>query len=77
MTLRSSQTRLSLIASLVVGSCSFQVGDFCDVVEGPLEFERGTAASIVRTDRRTAERIDAQNSYGRDHCPGPGWRPVS
>ena len=65
---RSRQTRALLIGLLAVSAC-VPVGNFCDVVRGPLEFAPTTAAEIVRTDRPTAEAIDAQNQYWRGNCP--------
>lgn len=73
MTRKFKLMKLLPIAFLVsVSACDkLIVGDFCDVVEGPLEFETSTAALIVRTDRNSAEQIDAQNSYGREKCKWP------
>lgn len=56
----------NLLPVLLVGTCS--VGDFCEVVPGPLDFHADTARQIVTTDRATAERIEAQNEYGRRQC---------
>lgn len=63
------RTILLLLTVSLASSC-VTAGDFCDVATGPLEFESETAAQIVRTDRPAAERIDAQNAYGRANC---GW----
>lgn len=74
---RRRTTPLWLIASLGVSGCDMLKpvpGDFCDVVKAPIEFEAATAAQVVATDRASAERIDVQNTYGREHCPGAGWR---
>lgn len=60
---------LSLLTALAVAGCNAAPpGDFCAVVKAPLDFDPITAAAVVRTDRPTAERIDAQNSYWRAHC---------
>jgi len=59
---------LSLIGLLAISGCAVVPGDFCDVVSGPLVFASETAALIVATDRRTAERIDVQNRYGERVC---------
>jgi hypothetical protein len=57
---------LWLTASLAA-SC-VPAGSFCDVVRGPIAFEAATAAEVVRTDRPTAEAIEAQNAYWRARC---------
>ena len=74
---RRRTTHLWLIASLAVSGCDMlkpAPGDFCDVVNAPIEFKATTAAQIVATDRAAAERIDVQNGYGRAHCPGTAWQ---
>lgn len=58
---------MPLLTCLALTSCA--VGDFCDVVRGPLEFERPVSAAMVELNRTEAERIAAQNAYGRNHCP--------
>ncbi len=61
---------LSLIALLAVSACSKSpIGDFCDIAE-PIRFDRTVAEAVVAVDRTAAERIDAQNRYGEQHC---GW----
>jgi hypothetical protein len=67
VTLQSRLTKLLLIGSLI-GVSACVPGDFCEVVRGPLAFEAATAAEVVRTDRPTAEAIDAQNAYWRQNC---------
>lgn len=68
---RSRLAMLSLLTVLAVAGCSAAPpGDFCEVVTAPLGFEPVTAQAVVRTDRATAERIDAQNAYWRAHCRG-------
>ena len=46
------------------------VGDFCDVWQGPKVFAPETAAQIVKTDRDDAEGIKVENDYGAKHCRG-------
>lgn len=56
-----------LTLSLSLSACAVP-GDFCDVVKGPLVFERETALSMVKTDRPDVESIKVQNDYGRKNC---------
>lgn len=63
---RAKRLTMPLLTCLALTSCA--VGDFCDVVRGPLEFERPVSAVMVELNRPEAERITAQNAYGRNHC---------
>lgn len=65
---------LHLLLVLLVGlsGCAPSGGGlFCDVVTGPVKFPAELAVSIAKQARPEAVQIDAQNTYGRDHC---GWR---
>ena len=61
-------TQALLMFSLASLSACALPGDFCEVVLAPLEFEAGTSAQIVATDRVTGESIAAQNAYWRRNC---------
>ena len=68
--LKLKMTALLLSALLAVSGCSQPtIGDFCDIAE-PILFSNSVAKEVVTGDRSTAERIDAQNRYGEQHC---GW----
>lgn len=56
-----------LLSASLAGACSVP-GDFCDVVQGPLEFPAEAAQTLVREARAEVVRIDAQNTYWRNHC---------
>ena len=60
--------RALLIVSLGGLSACATPGDFCAVVRGEIVFEAETAATVVRTDRPSAEQIAAQNAYWLDNC---------
>lgn len=61
---------LSLTALLTVSACSQpSIRDYCDIAR-PIHFDRAVAEAVVTGDRNAAERIDAQNRYGEQHC---GW----
>ena len=69
MKLAKVRTISLLIGLASLSACSESVtGDFCQVVRGPIVFERETAAQIVKTDRAAAEAIQVQNSYGKSRC---------
>lgn len=59
---------LSIVSLAALSGCV--AGDFCAVVKGPLNFTHETAAAVVASDRRTAEAIAVQNTYGQAHCDG-------
>lgn len=56
-----------LLSASLAGACSVP-GNFCDVVQGPLEFPAETAQTLVREARPEVVRIDAQNAYWRSKC---------
>lgn len=61
--------RLWLIASVAaISGCAPVSGDFCEVVSGPLVFERETAARMVESDRAAVVAIDVQNRYWAEAC---------
>lgn len=61
----------SLSVALLVGiSACAPVGNFCDVVSGPILFPEAVAGVVVTEARREAERLDVQNRYGAANC---GW----
>lgn len=66
------KTTLSLLAALLASNCAPVSGGgaFCDIVSAPIVFDAAVAEVVVRDDRQTAVRIDAQNRYGEAHC---GW----
>lgn len=66
--LRGKLLMLPLLTCSALTSCA--VGDFCDVVRSPLEFERPVSEVMVKFNRPEAEQITAQNAYGSNHC---GW----
>lgn len=64
--------RLLLVLLVGLSGCGQSGGGlFCDVVTGPVEFPADLALSIAKQARPEAVQIDAQNTYGRDHC---SWR---
>lgn len=66
--LRKRLTPILLLGCLGGLSACTPTGDFCTVVRAPIEFAPETAQMVVRTDRPEAERLDAQNAYGRANC---------
>lgn len=62
MKLAINRTIGLLIVSAVSGCTA--PGDFCEVVRGPIKFQRETAAQILVTDRAAAEAVKNQNDYG-------------
>ena len=60
-------TLILLTVSLMTAACE-KAGDFCDVVPGPLLFERPVSEAMVQKNRREAEAIAVQNRYGRKFC---------
>ena len=63
---RGRRLMLPLLTCCLVTSCA--VGNFCDVVQAPLTFDRSVSALMVERNRGEAERIYAQNAYGNQHC---------
>lgn len=58
---------LKILPVLVLSACA-PAGNFCDVVKRPHRFAAATTAAIITTDRAEAERLSAENAYGRAHC---------
>ncbi len=64
--------RLLLVLLVGLSGCAPSGGGlFCDVVTSPVQFPEDLALSIAKQARPEAVQIDAQNTYGRDHC---SWR---
>lgn len=62
--------RMMILLALCLGiSGCAPIGDFCDVVSGPLIFAPETSQQIVKTDRSDAVNIKVQNEYGMKNCP--------
>ena len=66
------QTTALLIASLAISSCAPALAEYCDLAQGPVQFDNPASVPqlISLGERESLEQIDANNRVGERKC---GW----
>lgn len=66
------RTTIWLLGLLAVSSCAPALAEFCDVAQGPIQFESAAAVPQLLSlgERDALEQIDANNRVGVRKC---GW----
>jgi len=66
------RTTIWLTALLAISSCAPALAEFCDVAQGPIQFNSAEAVPQLLSlgERDALEKIDANNRVGERTC---GW----
>lgn len=69
---RTNLIPILLTALLAVSSCAPALAEFCDVAQGPIQFESTDAVAQLLSlgEREALVQIDANNRVGMREC---GW----
>jgi len=70
--LKHKRMTIFLTALLAVSSCAPVLAEYCDVAQGPIQFNNPAAVPglISMGEREALEQIDANNRVGERKC---GW----
>lgn len=65
-------TPIWMIVLLAVSSCAPALAQFCDVAQGPIQFDNQASVPELMSlgEREALVQIDANNRTGERHC---GW----
>ncbi len=69
---KTKLTMISLIVLLGISACTVPVAEYCDVAQGPVQFDNPASVSslLANGERPALVQIDANNRTGERLC---GW----